>query len=268
MGFWTKVEQWSEKHIEGFFKQKFTGSIQPAEIAKMIAREMRDKKTVSVSKIYIPNEYTVFVGDKDWEQISSMVGSLARELQDFVAAKAKQRNYAMVGPPQIKFEKDERVMPGFVEVKSRFSEALPDEKPATENGHSPFEHTIVVNREDMFSSLAGTTKNRAFEDTFVQDKFKIIASLTVTTAGGHLQKFPLGTKPITIGRRRTCDLSLLDENVSRLHADITYADGYHFIVDHGSTNGVFVNGQRVMKKKLMDGDTIKLGNTIIEYKVV
>lgn len=267
MGFWTKVEKWSEKHVEGFFKQKFSGSIQPAEIAKMIAREMRDRKTVSVSKIYIPNEYTIFVGDKDWDNISSIAGSLSRELQDFVRRKAEQRKYVLVGPPLVKFEKKEGFQLGTMEVKGRFTEGLHGRESTPEA--PDVNNTIAVDKELVLATLGETSpKQEISQNTLVGRNNKFIAVLTVKTIEGYSMEYPIGFKSVTIGRRRSCEIPLLDENVSRIHAEILYSDGVHQIEDRGSTNGIFVNGQRVLRKKLMDGDLIKMGNSILEYKVI
>ncbi|MDD2554370.1 MAG: DUF3662 domain-containing protein, partial [Desulfotomaculaceae bacterium] len=67
MGMFSGLEGSLEKYIEGFFKDKISGRVQPADIAKKLAREMRDCKRVSVSNIYVPNEYIVFLHHSDWE---------------------------------------------------------------------------------------------------------------------------------------------------------------------------------------------------------
>jgi hypothetical protein len=70
---WECSLDWKEawKNIEGFFKDNFSGRVQPVDIAKKLAREMRDNRRVSISNIYVPNEYTVFLHQSDWESISA-----------------------------------------------------------------------------------------------------------------------------------------------------------------------------------------------------
>ncbi len=269
MGFWTKLEKMSEHYIEGLFKQKFDGAVQPADIAKLISREMRDNKTVSISKIYIPNEYTVFVADHDWDQLSSMAGSLSAELQDFVKAKAEQRKYAMVGPARVLFEQKGGLSAGTLEVKGRFSEVLPGDAQKQQVKPEPiqteqFNQTIIAQRQEFFDQ----TNQRVAQDTLVNKDLTILATLQVRTDSYSERTYTLGTKTVVIGRRRSSEIPLLDENVSRSHAEISYADQGHTITDLGSTNGVYVNGTRVLKKKLVDGDEIKVGGTVIQYKVV
>ncbi len=82
------------------------------------------------------------------------------------------------------------------------------------------------------------------------------------------QSFPLSHAPVVIGRAAERDIALpADTSVSRSHARITYADGRHFIADDGSSNGTFVNGQRVSDPRLLSsGDTIQLADTTFRYE--
>src|SRR5512142_3233609 len=65
---------------------------------------------------------------------------------------------------------------------------------------------------------------------------------------------------IKIGRLSSAHLCLEDDRISRIHSVIEIAaDGHISIIDMGSTEGTFVNGKRVSKGALRDGDEIKLG---------
>ena len=59
--------------------------------------------------------------------------------------------------------------------------------------------------------------------------------------------------------QRDCDIQLSDTNVSRRHAELRQEGATYWIVDLGSTNGIEVNGRRVKRAKLSDGDTITVG---------
>src|SRR2546423_1593687 len=66
----------------------------------------------------------------------------------------------------------------------------------------------------------------------------------------------------TMGREG-CDVNLMDPEVSRRHAAIRDEGGSLAIEDLGSTNGTFVNGQRItVVTVLRDGDSVRLGNTV------
>ena len=64
-----------------------------------------------------------------------------------------------------------------------------------------------------------------------------------------------------VGRSPTNNVYLKDRSVSRAHCQIRAEaeSGRCFIVDLGSTNGTFVNGQRMTESELQDGDVIRLG---------
>jgi hypothetical protein len=65
--------------------------------------------------------------------------------------------------------------------------------------------------------------------------------------------------PILIGRdNEQCEIALVDERISRTHAEITYANGRFFVRDLGSVNGTFVNGDRTSQQTpLVEGDVVE-----------
>jgi predicted component of type VI protein secretion system len=76
--------------------------------------------------------------------------------------------------------------------------------------------------------------------------------------------FDLAKDTFTIGRDVNADVTINDPEVSRTHIRLTaQADGY-MIEDLGSTNGTFINGQRVTGSKLLrPGDSLGLGETVV-----
>ena len=78
-------------------------------------------------------------------------------------------------------------------------------------------------------------------------------------------EFPLRpNREIIIGRSSDLDMVLVEDMVSRKHAKITTDDHVVTIQDLGSTNGTFVNGEKVRKADLKDGDRILIGTSIIK----
>jgi pSer/pThr/pTyr-binding forkhead associated (FHA) protein len=78
---------------------------------------------------------------------------------------------------------------------------------------------------------------------------------------------PLGEKtltaPITIGRAHTNDIPLVSVKVSREHARIEWVNEQWWLVDNGSTNGTFVNGEKVERTRLTFADRIGIGEFTI-----
>jgi pSer/pThr/pTyr-binding forkhead associated (FHA) protein len=64
---------------------------------------------------------------------------------------------------------------------------------------------------------------------------------------------------ILMGRSRSSDLRFMEPTVSRRHAALQRVDGGWLVVDHASTHGTFVNGRRVARAILVDGDDLALG---------
>lgn len=78
-------------------------------------------------------------------------------------------------------------------------------------------------------------------------------------------EFPLpNSKEIVVGRSSELDMVLVEDMVSRRHAKITVTGDQIFIQDLGSTNGTFVNGEKIKRARLQEGDRILIGTSIIK----
>jgi S1-C subfamily serine protease len=94
----------------------------------------------------------------------------------------------------------------------------------------------------------------AFPAPSVLGKFTI---LNGTRAGTRLG---LGGSGIRIGRESTiCEIVLENPKVSRLHAEVVSIDGKVLLIDRNSSNGTYVNDQKIDKRFLKDGDIIYFG---------
>ncbi|MGE0795625.1 MAG: FHA domain-containing protein, partial [Acidimicrobiia bacterium] len=79
---------------------------------------------------------------------------------------------------------------------------------------------------------------------------------------GH--RHPLGEE-VTVGRAAGCTVTLEDNYVSQLHARLFRKDGAVYVEDLGSTNGTYVNGQKLNGTALVKrGDLVRIGSTVLE----
>jgi pSer/pThr/pTyr-binding forkhead associated (FHA) protein len=76
---------------------------------------------------------------------------------------------------------------------------------------------------------------------------------------------PLKQGSNIIGRGTGADLQLMDQGVSRRHADVHVADGHATVYDLGSTNGTSVNGNTIGTQPLRHGDVIRVGHTRLVF---
>ncbi|MBL8748696.1 MAG: SpoIIE family protein phosphatase [Planctomycetes bacterium] len=85
------------------------------------------------------------------------------------------------------------------------------------------------------------------------------ALLEIAHASEPPRRFELGAGKVRIGRARESEILVPEAHVSKAHAEICYeGDSFH-VVDVGSRAGVLVNGHRVQRRPLADGDVIELG---------
>lgn len=93
------------------------------------------------------------------------------------------------------------------------------------------------------------------------------AELLVRDGDEAQRRLALTQPSVTIGRRKDCELVLRDPRVSRLHARIDTTPEGHLLTDLRSTNGTTVNGARVERHALRDGDQIVIGGTAMQYRL-
>jgi adenylate cyclase len=86
---------------------------------------------------------------------------------------------------------------------------------------------------------------------------------------GGGDSIPLIREDLTLGRRESCDIHLPFPNVSGIHAKLSFREGYWYIRDMNSTNGIKVQGIRVQEKLLHPRDEISIGKRkyIIDYEL-
>src|SRR5258708_13878662 len=95
-----------------------------------------------------------------------------------------------------------------------------------------------------------------------------VPRLLVTTAGEHgepgvQRSYDIVTPVTLLGRGTDCDLRLVDPGVSRHHAEIRLEGPEIVLVDLGSTNGSFENGQPIRRVTLTDGSRETMGRTTL-----
>jgi adenylate cyclase len=86
----------------------------------------------------------------------------------------------------------------------------------------------------------------------------------VPVGGGDT--IPLIREVMTVGRRETCDIRLPFPNISGVHCQLFFHNGYWFVRDLNSTNGIKVNGARVQEKLLHPNDELKIGKRLFHIR--
>jgi hypothetical protein len=244
--------------VEGTFGRVFRSAVRPVELARKLAREMDEHKTVSVSRTYVPNEYVVWLSPEDREHFKDIEDSVIEELSGYLLEHARRERVALLSRPQIEFRTDERLSLGEFGIQTRVV------RPSDEDGEDAPEGAHAVQADHgntMIYSTAGRIRGPVEE---IQGTRPTRALLL---AEGRRHVVPPGGA--TIGRSRDCDIVLADANVSRRHAEVLPgAAGTWMVSDLGSTNGVVVNGRRITGyEPLAPGDRMALGTAEVVFDV-
>jgi hypothetical protein len=227
--------------VEGTFSRAFKSEVRPVEIARKLAREMDQHKVVSLSRTYVPNEYTVWLSERDREQFSGYEEDLREELAAYLLEHARRERVSLITRPEIDFRTDERLRLGEFGIQARL---VRHDDERGEPVRADEGHTQVYSTADRISERLAEPHPRRARAQLRHEGRAII----------------LGSQGVVLGRSRECDVVLEDENVSRRHAEVRPSGGSWIVRDLGSTNGVKVNGRRIDgPQSLHAGDRIRLG---------
>ncbi len=237
--------------VEGTFSRAFRSEVRPVEIARKLAREMEEHKSLSVSRTYVPNEYRVYLSPRDRDRFAEYEQALVDELAGYLLEHARRERLALLSRPIVEFETDERLGLGEFGIQTRISH--PDEGEEEEQAQPEHGRTMVY-------SAAGRVAQPLEERARVESR-----SVLLRYEGRRMRIGPDGA---TLGRSRQCEVVIDDANVSRQHAEIRPRGGSWVLTDLGSTNGSSLNGRRIVGPEVLKpGDEIELGTSVVTFEL-
>ena len=253
MGVAKSIEQRLEGLVEGFFTKVFRSGLQPVEVGRRILREMGNGKTVSVNRVYAPNEFRVWMSSDDYAKFSQMEAGLQREFSELVIEQAKESRWNLMGIPRISFHEEESMGRGELRVEASLT-ADPD---------SPSRVYTREPRADDASSTRAVSSDTADRLGLAPAGARLVV---IDDDGSDSENISITKDPVVIGRMSTNDVVLSDPNVSRRHAELRRAGDRWLLVDLGSTNGTMVNGKLAGEHELNHGDRLVFGSTKIRFE--
>jgi hypothetical protein len=236
--------------VEGTFGRVFKSEVRPVELARKLAKEMEEHKTISVSRTYVPNEYAIWLSSEDRARYEGVEHEVIDELGAYLLEHARREKLAMVSRPVIQFRTDDSLALGEFGIQARTVKLGADAAPEqADHGHT----AVYSTAERKQAPLREERAARAGRAVLV-------------TEGKRHALPPSGA---VVGRSRECDIVLGDSNVSRRHAEIRPGQqGAWTIADLGSTNGVRVNGASVTgAHPLSAGDHVTIGTVDARFEV-
>src|SRR5919201_3896049 len=105
--------------VEGTFARAFKSEVRPVEIARKLAREMDEHRVQSLSRIYAPNEYAVWLSPDDRAQFEGVEDDLAQDLGGYLLEHARCKGIALLNRTKIRFRTDEKLRLGEFGIQTR-----------------------------------------------------------------------------------------------------------------------------------------------------
>jgi hypothetical protein len=249
--------------VEGGFGRLFRTEVRPMELARKLAREMDEHRTASVSRVYAPNEYSVWLSPEDRARYEGVEHEVIDELCAYLLEHARREELILASPPLIAFHTDEDLALGEFGIQARLVRPADrgDERPPAPAADdlSPFAAEDEHGQTMIYSTSART--RQPLEEAHTRRTARALLAVD----GRRLIVPPGGG---TIGRSRDCDIVLEDSGASRRHAEIRPQGEGWALRDLDSTNGVRVNGRQAHGAQLLrQGDRVEIGSTEIVFEL-
>lgn len=257
MSLLARFEGMAEFLFTGAFK-KGAARLQPVEIAKELVKAMLKNKQVSISQVYVPNIYRVYLHPSDWGPLASFGDVFLIELSKHLFAEAERNEYTFLTKPAIELHADESVNSREMVIEVDFDDSIEvdwreEENEINEPNGSNWRESTTFFRESVKTNLL-------VEDRLGRNPEYYLEIIEGPDKG---QIFTLQNADVFIGRHGQCDLVLHDPEVSRRHVKLAPGENGWRVDDLGSTNGSFVNGQRITQQTAAPGDRILIGQSVL-----
>jgi two-component system cell cycle response regulator len=121
-----------------------------------------------------------------------------------------------------------------------------------------------MTRDRVANPLDDTTRTATAPEAPGEADGQTLAACLVVLSGSSVGEiYRLEKDRVVLGRGDKVDLRLIDDGISREHAQVVRLSGQLLVEDLGSTNGTYCNGERIQRHPLAEGDKILLGSTTI-----
>ncbi|GIV90851.1 MAG: hypothetical protein KatS3mg055_3369 [Chloroflexus sp.] len=231
-----RFEQFMEQLVEGSMARMFRSSIQPVEIARRLEKAMESNQRISVKRVIVPSFYRAYLHPQDFAAFQPVRQQIEQELATYLSELASERDFVLLEQPRVVLAEDPAVPRRSIQVVAEMGSNQVDQPNMTR----------IMQVDQAASRSSG-------------------AFLLLQT-GDTSQALPIATTMVSIGRGLDNDIILEDTRVSRKHAQLRYRQRRFWLTDLGSTNGTFVNGERIAERALRDGDVISLGGLELIFR--
>ena len=276
MGVFDRVERGLERAVHGVFAKAFKTEVQPVEIASAMRRAMDDRAaTIGHGRTFVPNLFTIELAPIDFERLTGFSEMLTDELVASAQEHAESQRYQPGGPIRVHFHSKEDLETGVFRVRPSTAKAAPARPPVVEPAAKPPSSgpeaadpgSAAGGEPDIVAAVSPPAPAHRERRAPAYPRNNSAQRPWLDVDGDH---YPLLAASTILGRDNSADVILDDPGISRQHTEIRVtSDGPHLIAnirDLRSTNGTFVNGERITSQRLADGDRLNVGRTALIFR--
>jgi hypothetical protein len=249
----SRFEQRLGGGVEGVFSRVFRSRVEPVELAVALKKEADAQRSIFATQTRVPNRYEIDLAPTDYDRLAPYRITLGDELAQMLREHADEQRYSFVGPVEVELVRTDALRSGSYRIGSTVEEAAgPPRTPPPSPFPSPSPSTMPRPEAGVTQAIPRQTPQPNYGRLELPDGQRVTLSRATTV----------------LGRGHEADVRLADASVSRRHAEIRADAGRLLVDDLGSTNGTSVNGERIARAALLDGDRITLGSVTVVYRGV
>lgn len=240
-----RFENWMNQLMEGGLVSLLGARIQPVDIARRLADHMADHRTIGAGRLYVPNNYRVYLAPATLASFASFKTGLEDELASFIRARARESDYHFIGRVRVLLLPDTGLRAERMRIESD-----------------------LVDRRGVVLGEGGDRTEAITVDPAPKppEAPRPPAAPTLVLCIGQRRVPLVGAGSLSLGRAMDNGLIIDDSSVSRHHARLDPRGDHWMIEDLGSTHGTFVNSHRVSASLLRPGDRLQLGRAVIRVE--
>jgi len=224
------------------FARAYATSIRPISLGRQLIG-LLDQSATNGS---LSSTYAIYLHSDDLAAFEDVEQHLVRELTDAATQHCKQSGYQHGDPISVVLRADDTIKRGTFQIKT--------------SG----QHAVKNPPVEIKPSIAQVSIAQPEPTPPIITSKTLAANAALVLATGH--RFELIGDSVKIGRHESCAIVFADSNVSRVHAQLQHELTGWLVVDLGSTNGVKVNGTKILKGKLLaDGDELTFGTSTARF---
>lgn len=256
MGLLQKFEDSLDRVVNGAFAKAFKAEVQPVELAAALQRDVDDRASVlDRERTVIPNIFHIELSDHDYKRLAVFKDALGSELATLVTTYASEQGYTLLGQVRVTMSDDDALETGIFRVRSEAKAEVTSRAGVVE----PVQPVAAAAPAPVEAEEAGAAPAPSASET---SEVRSGGQPRLEVGG---QAYPLVRAITLLGRGTDADIRVEDPGVSRKHCEIVVG-APALVRDLRSTNGTFVNGEKIDEIALEDGSVVKIGGTSLVYR--